>query len=117
MKSTIILLVLAGLALGGCDVTHPVAVVGPANTVYRETGMATFLEGGWFQVTNGPNSCPGRYSPASEKRIVTFPVSCTNGRIGVGKTTYENPRAGGGEIVMRDRTRWQFIFGNRAFSV
>ena len=48
-------LVLAGaLGLAACDVvTHPVAVVGPANTVYRGTATATLLEGGWFQVTNG----------------------------------------------------------------
>jgi molybdopterin-guanine dinucleotide biosynthesis protein len=49
--------------------------------------------------------------------MVTFPVTCTNGLSGVGKATYETPRAGGGEIVMQDGTRWQFIFGRSALGV
>ena len=110
-------LIAAALALSACDVSHPVAVVGPANTVYRGTATATFLEGGYFQVTNGGNSCTGRYAPASETRMVTFPVTCTNGLRGVGKATYETARAGGGEIIMQDGTRWRFIFGQGALAV
>ena len=116
MKAIVLSMSLA-VGLAACDVSHPVAVVGPANTVYRGTATATFLEGGWFQVTNGRNSCRGRYTPASETRMVTFPVTCTNGLSGVGKATYETPRAGGGEIVMQDGTRWQFIFGRSALGV
>jgi len=108
---------LTAVGLSACDVSHPVAVVGPAETVFRGTATATFLEGGWFQVTNGQNACSGRYTPASETRMVTFPVSCTNGLKGVGKATYETPRAGGGEIVMQDGSRWQFIFGPGALAV
>ena len=37
MKSSIALISLAALTSAACDVTHPVAVVGPANTVYRGT--------------------------------------------------------------------------------
>ena len=117
MKAIVLSMSLAAAGLAACDVSHPVAVVGPANTVYRGTATATFLEGGWFQVTNGRNSCRGRYTPASETRMVTFPVNCTNGLSGVGKATYETPRAGGGEIVMQDGTRWQFIFGRSALGV
>ena len=117
MKRFTALATLAVLGLGACDVTHPVAVVGPADTVSRGTATATFLEGGWFQVGNGSNTCSGRYTPASETRMVTFPVTCSNGLRGVGKATYEGPRAGGGEIVMQDGTRWQFIFGQRALAV
>lgn len=117
MKKIICLLGVAALGLTACDVTHPVAVVGPANTVYRGTATATFLEGGWFQASNGGNTCTGRYTPASETRMVTFPVRCTNGLTGVGTATYETPRAGGGEIVMRDGTRWKFIFGRGALAV
>ncbi|QUJ76898.1 hypothetical protein KDD17_02225 [Sulfitobacter albidus] len=106
---------LAGMA--ACDVSHPVAVVGPKDTVFRGTATASFLEGGWFQATNGKTSCQGRYSPASESRQVTFPVSCTNGLSGVGTATYETPRAGGGEIVMQDGSRWKFIFGRAALAV
>ena len=117
MKRPIALFVVAMLGLSACDVTHPVAVVGPSDTVYRGTATATFLEGGWFQVGNGPNTCTGRYAPSPDSTQVTFPVQCRNGLTGVGTATYENPRSGGGEIVMRDGTRWRFIFGPGALLV
>lgn len=100
-----------------CDVSHPVAVVGPGQTVFRGTATATFLEGGWFQASNGTTSCQGHYRPASEARTVTFPVTCSNGLTGVGTATYETPRAGGGDIAMQDGTRWKFIFGRAALAV
>jgi hypothetical protein len=103
--------------VSACDVSHPVAVVGPGNTVYRGTATATFLEGGWFQATNGKTSCQGRYRPASETGSVTFPVACSNGMTGIGTATYETARAGGGEIVMKDGSRWKFIFGRAALGV
>jgi len=103
--------------LAACDVSHPVAVVGQDNTVFRGTANATFLEGGWFQATNGKTTCQGRYRPGSQSGTVTFPVSCSNGLKGVGTATYETPRAGGGEIVMQDGNRWKFIFGRSALAV
>lgn len=114
-KSIVALLALVGLA--ACDVSHPVAVVGPGKQVYRGSATATFLEGGWFQVTNGANSCQGRYKPSTEAQTVTFPVTCTNGLTGIGTATYEGPRSGGGTIVMQDGTRWKFIFGRGALAV
>ncbi len=103
--------------LAACDVSHPVAVVGPGNTVFKGTANAIFLEGGWFQATNGKTTCQGRYRPASQSRMVTFPVTCSNGLTGVGTAKYETPRAGGGEIVMKDGSRWKFIFGRAALAV
>ena len=98
-----------------CDVaTHPVAVVGPSDTVYRGTATATLLEGGWFQVSNGGNACRGRYQPGTAGSTVTFPVSCSNGLTGIGTATYQSALQGGGQIVMQDGTRWQFIFGRGA---
>ena len=117
MKNLICALALAAGALSACDVTHPVAVVGPKNTVYRGTATASFLEGGWFQATNGANTCSGRYTPKPETQTATFPVTCTNGLRGIGTATYETPYAGGGEIVMQDGNRWKFIFGRRALAV
>lgn len=105
------------LGLAACDVSHPVAVVGPGETVFRGTATATFLEGGWFQATDGRTSCQGRYRPGSQSGSVTFPVTCTNGMSGIGTATYETPRAGGGEIVMKDGSRWKFIFGRAALGV
>jgi len=44
-------------------------------------------------------------------------VTCSNGKSGVGTAIYETPRAGTGEIVMNDGTRWKFIFGRAALAV
>lgn len=110
-------LLLGGLA--ACDVaTHPVAVVGPSQTVYRGTATATLLEGGWFQVSGaGGNTCQGRYSPGTAGTTVTFPVTCTNGLSGIGTATYQSALEGGGQIMMQDGTQWQFIFGRGALAV
>jgi len=112
-------LTLAGAAfVAGCDVaTYPVAVVGPAETVYRGTATATLLEGGWFQVVGGNNTCRGQFTPTSAGGSVTFPVSCSNGLTGIGSATYTSGIEGGGHITMQDGTRWQFIFGRRALQV
>ncbi|WP_147419691.1 hypothetical protein [Sulfitobacter guttiformis] len=108
----------AGLMLlGACDVSHPVAVVGPGNTVYKGAATATFLEGGWFQASNGRSTCQGRYRPGGQTGTTTFPVRCSNGLTGVGTATYETPRSGGGEIVMQDGSRWKFIFGRAALAI
>ena len=115
-KSIGILALCCGLA--ACDVvTHPVAVVGPSNTIYRGTATATLFEGGWFQVSNGPNTCRGRYSPGTIGTTTTFPVTCTNGLLGIGTATYQSAREGGGEISMQDGTKWQFIFGRRSLGL
>lgn len=112
------LIAMAGFALlTACDVSHPVAVVGPGNRVFKGSATATFLEGGWFQATNGQTTCQGRYRPGSETGMVTFPVTCSNGLTGIGTAIYETPRSGGGEIVMKDGTRWKFIFGRAALAV
>lgn len=117
MRSLYALVAGAGLLLGACDISHPVAVVGPSDTIYRGSATATFLEGGWFQASNGKNNCQGRDSPAGESRMVSFPVTCSNGLRGIGTATYENARAGSGEIVMQDGTRWRFIFGPGALAL
>lgn len=115
---TIGMIAAAGLAmLGACDVSHPVAVVGPGNKVFKGAATATFLEGGWFQATNGATTCQGRYRPSGQTGTTTFPVKCSNGMTGVGTATYETPRSGGGEIVMKDGSRWKFIFGRAALAV
>jgi len=105
-------------ALAACDVaTYPVAVVGPSDTIYRGTATATLLEGGWFQVSNGPNSCQGQFQPGTAGSTVTFPVRCSNGLAGIGTATYQSGLDGGGQIIMQDGTQWQFIFGRRALGL
>lgn len=107
-----------GLALmTACDVAYPVAVVGPGETIYRGQATAQFLEGGFFQASNGRNVCQGRYLPRSPGETSTFPVTCSNGLSGVGTAIFEDGRSGGGTITMEDGTRWQFIFGRGALAL
>ncbi len=115
-KSIGILALCTGLA--ACDTgTHPVAVVGPGDTVYRGTSTATLFEGGWFQVSNGTNTCRGQFQPGTAGVVVNFPVSCTNGLTGIGTATYRNRIEGGGTITMQDGTNWQFVFGRAALRI
>ena len=88
MKKIIGITAMALMTLAACDVTHPVAVVGPSDTVFHGTATATFLVGGWFQASNGKTSCSGRYAPSPDA-----------------------------VIVMRDGTKWRFIFGQNALLV
>ncbi|WP_375280185.1 hypothetical protein [Pseudooctadecabacter sp.] len=104
----------AAFALSACDVSYPVAVVGPSNTIYRGHATAAFLQGGFFQASNGNNFCQGRYSPQSTGETSTFPVTCSNGLSGIGTATFEDGTSGGGIITMEDGSRWQFIFGRGA---
>ncbi|MGB0798691.1 MAG: hypothetical protein ACPGRD_05185 [Planktomarina sp.] len=107
---------IAAIGLVACDVTHPVAVVGDG-TVFRGTATRSVLEGGWFQATNGQVTCQGQYALTAERNTVAFPVKCSNGMTGIGRATYTNPSEGGGEVVMSDGSRWQFLFGRRALGV
>ncbi len=96
---------------------YPVAVVGDGGTVYRGVATASLTQGGWFQVTNGGNTCSGQYPLASVGQSVSFPVNCSNGLTGIGTATYQSAQAGGGNITMQDGSRWQFIFGRGARGV
>lgn len=113
MKALILALA-SSLTLAACDVAYPVAVVGPSGTVYRGSATAQFLEGGFFQASNGANFCQGRYQPRRPGETSTFPVTCSNGLSGVGTARFEDGRSGGGFITMEDGTQWQFIFGRGA---
>lgn len=113
----ILALPIFALTLAACDVTYPVAVVGPGENVYRGTATAQFLEGGWFQVVGGNNVCRGQYLPSSAGETVTFPVTCSNGLSGIGTAAFQDGRSGGGTITMQDGTVWQFIFGPGALRV
>lgn len=114
MRNQALALTLCAGTLAACDVSYPVAVVGPSDTIYRGTATSTVLEGGWFIVSNGPNSCRGQYAPASTGEQISFPVNCSNGLSGIGVALFEDARSGGGEITMQDGTRWRFIFGSGA---
>ena len=103
--------------VAACDVTYPVAVVGPGNSVFRGTATAAFLEGGTFRATNGTISCRGTYLPVPAGETSTFPVNCSNGLSGVGTAVFQDGLSGGGFITMQDGSQWQFIFGRGALQV
>ncbi len=103
--------------LAACDVSYPVAVVGPGDTVFRGYATALFLEGGTFQATNGTTRCSGVYRPVGIGETSTFPVNCSNGLSGVGAAKFETGWSGGGFITMQDGTQWQFIFGRGALGL
>jgi len=114
MLKTVSSAILAIMTMAACDYSYPVAVVGPSNTIYRGNATASFLQGGFFQASNGENFCQGQYSPQSSGETSTFPVTCSNGLTGIGTARFENGASGGGTIIMQDGTRWQFIFGRQA---
>lgn len=103
--------------LAACDTHYPVAVVGPGNTIFRGQASALFLDGGYFQATNGTTACSGRYTPTAAGQTTSFPVTCTNGLRGVGTAAFEDGRSGGGFITMQDGSQWQFIFGRGALGI
>ncbi len=112
-----ILGVAALVAVAACDVSYPVAVVGPGETVFRGSATAAFLEGGTFRATNGTISCRGTYLPVPAGETSTFPVNCSNGLSGVGTAVFQDGLSGGGFITMQDGGQWQFIFGRGALQV
>ena len=116
LKSMTMGLGLLGL-LAACNLSYPVAVVGPGNTVYRGQATALFLEGGYFQASNGSNVCRGQYQPVPIGQTSTFPVNCTNGANGIGTALFQEGQSGGGFVTMQDGSQWQFIFGRGALRV
>ena len=116
MFKSILPLALIGL-VAACDVTYPVAVIGPSNSVFRGQATSAFLEGGTFQASNGNVTCRGVYTPVQAGETSTFPVNCSNGLSGVGTARFEDGLSGGGFITMQDGSQWQFIFGRGALQV
>ncbi|MEM1373067.1 MAG: hypothetical protein AAGF78_01655 [Pseudomonadota bacterium] len=106
--------VVGAMALTGCDVSYPVAVVGPEGGVFRGFATDTVLAGGQFSATNGQVSCSGRYARQVDVRQVSFPVRCSNGLTGLGRAQFESGASGSGTVFMADGSEWQFLFGPRA---
>jgi hypothetical protein len=100
----------ASLAVGGCAVTAPVAVIGPRGEILKGTATST-MTSGTVEATNGKLTCAGNFDPAPGSRSVTVAVKCSDGRVGIGTALRETKTSGRGIIVLNDGSRAQFIFG------
>lgn len=100
------------LALSGCAITQPVAVIGPKGEIFKGTATASLAEGGRFTATNGPITCGGTYDLNQGSRTVSFPVICSDGRKGLGTAVRDaSGVTGSGTIKMNDGSNWTFVFG------
>ncbi len=101
---------LAGVAVSGCAVTAPVAVIGPRGEVLKGTATST-ITSGTVEATNGKLTCAGNFDPSPGSRNVTVAVKCSDGRVGIGTAHRDTKTSGRGVIVLNDGSRAQFIFG------
>ena len=104
------------LALAGCAVTEPVAVVsnGIPGGIMRGTTTAS-LSGGSFNVTNGSLSCGGDYNAIDTSPTISIPALCSDGRQGIVIATRDaSGMSGGGHFTLNDGTTGDFMFGAAA---
>lgn len=106
------------LAMGGCSITVPVAVVGKGFDGGLLKGTATAaLSGGSFTATNGKLTCGGDYNALDTSPTITIPVLCNDGRKGIIMATRSNSgTSGGGTYTLNDGSTGSFIFGEAAAS-
>ncbi len=104
------------LALAGCAVTEPVAVVskGIPGGIMRGTTTA-LLSGGSFSVSNGSRTCGGDYNDLDTSPTISIPVLCSDRRNGIIIATRDNNgMSGGGHFTLNDGTTGDFMFGGAA---
>jgi hypothetical protein len=102
-----LILIGSGLALAGCAITEPVAVVskGIPGGVMRGTTTAS-LSGGSFSVSNGSLTCGGDYNALDSSPTISIPVLCSDGRKGIIIATRDNSgMSGGGHFTLSAPTR------------
>ena len=106
----------SAVALAGCAVTEPVAVVskGIPGGIMRGTTTAS-LSGGSFSVSNGSLTCGGDYNALDTSPTISIPVLCSDGRKGIVIATRDNSgMSGGGHFTLNDGTTGNFMFGMAA---
>ena len=107
----------AVLALGGCSLTEPVAVIGSNGEVMKGTATASSIGPSTFQVSNGRVSCTGTYDAITLSPTVSFIAKCSDGRTGIGQAIRDSDISGSGTISLSDGTTARFIFGPAAASL
>lgn len=108
------ILPLFALAVGGCSVTQPVAVMGVGGQILRGSATAS-LAGGTFEATDGSLTCTGKYDLAERSRKTQGVVTCNDGRKGIVMIERDaSGQAGTGRVRLSDGTEADFIFGPTA---
>jgi L,D-peptidoglycan transpeptidase YkuD (ErfK/YbiS/YcfS/YnhG family) len=101
------------VALSGCSVTQPVAVVSKTG-IMRGSATAS-MSGGQFQVADEHGTCGGTYDPMSGAETISAKVTCSDGRRGIAIITREGDgQSGHGNVRLDDGTEASLIFGPAA---
>jgi hypothetical protein len=114
-------LFVSALALAGCAITEPVAVVseGIPGGVMRGTTTAA-LSGGSFSVINGTLSCGGDYNALDQSPTISIPVLCNDGRKGIVTATRDYGGTSGGGQLLPETVRsgsWQWARETRELGI
>jgi hypothetical protein len=102
---------LLALALAGCALTEPVAVISSNGETMKGTATAQSLGPSTFTVTNARATCTGTYDAITPSPTVSFVTKCTDGRTGVGSAVRDSDISGSGTMQMSDGTTARFVFG------
>lgn len=108
-----IILVGLVLAVAGCTTTEPLAVIAAGGEVMKGTTVAA-LTGGTFSASDSRATCSGTYDDLTMVQTVSFAVTCTDGRRGIGRAVRDSATGGSGTIQMSDGTTAKFVFGPSA---
>ena len=104
-----------GIGLTGCSTTQPVAIIGQKGEVLKGSTTASLFTGGSFEASGGGITCAGNYDAYTYSRTVSFKVTCSDGRKGLGTAVRDaSGQSGSGTIRMNDGSDWNFVFGPAA---
>jgi hypothetical protein len=109
-----LLLCASALALCGCAVTVPVAVIASDGETLRGQATAQEFGNSTFIVSNDRVSCTGSFNGTTPTRTVSFATHCSDGRSGLGTAWRDTALSGNGTILLNDGTTAKFIFGPSA---
>jgi hypothetical protein len=114
-----LLLLAATIALAGCTVKEPVAVIAPDGEILRGTASSMFVYDEFtvredFAVRGGALECRGLFDPALGSPTVSITVGCSDGRSGLGRAFPDNAASGSGKIRLNDGSEASFVYGEAA---
>jgi hypothetical protein len=102
------------VALAGCSVTQPLAVITKNGQILRGTTTAD-LSGGSFQASDGKLTCSGSYDPTTGSITLNVKVTCNDGRTGIAMVTRERGlQSGSGRVRLSDGSEADLVFGPAA---
>ena len=103
------------LALAACGpVRTPLAVISPRGDVLTGVVKASYA-GGSFRAANAALICSGVYDAMNPDAVVSFTMTCSDGRQGIGTAYRNSTRQGGtGKVHLDDGEDFRFLFGPEA---